>query len=158
MSNAGQAIFTQVIADYRNALTEYRKDAESFFLGDMLGMDMEQTIKVGDKTIKASSSSKKAQSVVTQCPLSGTLRLVHLFESVRFIPIGNTPYKVEAGKMVRGRFVSEAVAKEGTLDAKGIAEVGKLTPGKSYRVTFYPKVKKSDLDALFASYAPVQKD
>ncbi|MFM5080216.1 RHS repeat-associated core domain-containing protein [Aeromonas veronii] len=158
MSNAGQAIFTQVIADYRNALTEFRKDAESFFLGDVLGMDMEQTIKVGDKTIKASSSSKKAQSVVTQCPLSGTLRLVHLFESVRFIPIGNTPYKVEAGKMVRGRFVSEAVAKEGTLDAKGIAEVGKLTPGKSYRVTFYPKVKKSDLDALFASYAPVQKD
>ncbi|WP_421302218.1 hypothetical protein [Aeromonas veronii] len=40
MSNAGQAVFTQVIADYRNALTEYRKDAESFFLGDMLGMDM----------------------------------------------------------------------------------------------------------------------
>ncbi|MFQ2083797.1 RHS repeat-associated core domain-containing protein [Aeromonas veronii] len=158
MSNAGQAVFTQVIADYRNALTEYRKDAESFFLGDMLGMDMEQTIKVGDKTIKASSSSKKAQSVVTQCPLSGTLRLVHMFESVRFIPIGNTPYKVEAGKIVRGRFVSEGVAKEGTLDAKGIAEVGKLTPGKSYRVTFYPKVKKSDLDALFASYAPVQKD
>ncbi|MDM5140240.1 DUF6531 domain-containing protein [Aeromonas bestiarum] len=158
MSNAGQAVFTQVIADYRNALTEYRKDAESFFLGDMLGMDMEQTIKVGDKTIKASSSSKKAQSVITQCPLSGTLRLVHLFESVRFIPIGNTPYKVEAGKMVRGRFVSEAVANEGTLDAKGVAEVGKLTPGKSYRVTFYPKVKKSDLDALFASYVPVQKD
>ncbi len=158
MSNAGQAVFTQVIADYRNALTEYRKDAESFFLGDMLGMDMEQTIKVGDKTVKASSSSKKAQSVVTQCPLSGTLRLVHLFESVRFIPIGNTPYKVEAGKMVRGRFVSEAVAKEGTLDAKGIAEVGTLTPGKSYRVTFYPKVKKSDLDALFASYLPVQQD
>ncbi|MGY3912081.1 RHS repeat-associated core domain-containing protein [Aeromonas piscicola] len=158
MSNAGQAVFTQVIADYRNALTEYRKDAESFFLGDMLGMDMEQTIKVGDKTIKASSSSKKAQSVVTECPQSGTLRLVHLFESVRFIPIGNTPYKVEAGKMVRGRFVSEAVADEGTLDAKGIAEVGKLAPGQSYQVTFYPKVKKSDLDALFASYVPVQQD
>ena len=92
MNNAGQAVFNQVLADYRNALKEYRKDAESFFLGDMLGMDMEQTIKVGDKTIKASSSSSKAQSVVTQCPLSGTLRLVHLFESVRFIPIGNTPY------------------------------------------------------------------
>lgn len=158
MSNAGQAVFTQVIADYRNALKEYRKDAESFFLGDMLSMDMEQTIKVGDKTITASSGSKKAQSVVTQCPLSGTLRLVHMFESVRFIPIGDTPYKVEAGKMVRGRFVSEAVAKEGTLDTKGIAEVGNLAPGKSYRVTFYPNVKKSDLDALFASYVPVQKD
>lgn len=98
MSNAGQAVFTQVIADYRNALTEYRKDAESFFLGDMLGMDMEQTIKVGDKTVKASSSSKKAQSVVTQCPLSGTLRLVHLFESVRFIPIGNTPTRWKRAK------------------------------------------------------------
>ncbi len=158
MSNVGQAVFNEVIADYRNVLSAYRKDAESFFLGDMLSMDMEQTIKVGDKTITASSGSKKAQSVVTQCPLSGTLRLVHLFESVRFIPIGNTPYKVEAGKLVRGRFVSEAVVKEGTLDAKGIAEVGKLTPGKSYRVTFYPNVKKSDLDTLFASYAPVQKD
>ena len=158
MNNAGQAVFNQVLADYRNALKEYRKDAESFFLGDMLGMDMEQTIKVGDKTIKASSSSSKAQSVVTQCPLSGTLRLVHLFESVRFIPIGNTPYKVEAGNMTRTGFMPEAVVKEGSLDAKGIAEIGKLTPGKSYRVTFYPNVKKSDLDALFASYAPVQKD
>ena len=158
MNNAGQAVFNQVLADYRNALTEYRKDAESFFLGDMLSMDMEQTIKVGDKTIKASSSSSKAQSVVTQCPLSGTLRLVHLFESVRFIPIGNTPYKVEAGKMAGKRFMPEDVVKEGSLDAKGIAEIGKLTPGKSYRVTFYPNVKKIDLDALFASYAPVQKD
>ncbi|WP_421195460.1 RHS repeat-associated core domain-containing protein [Aeromonas enteropelogenes] len=158
MSNPGQAIFTQVIADYRNALKEYRQDAESFFLGDMLGMDMEQTIKVGDKKITASSGSNKAQSVVTQCPQSGTLRLVHMFESVRFIPIGNTPYKVEAGKVMRGQFASEAVVKEGTLDAKGIAEVGKLTPGKSYRVTFYPTVKKGDLDALFTSYAPVQKD
>ncbi|WP_349921887.1 RHS repeat-associated core domain-containing protein [Aeromonas veronii] len=158
MSNAGQAVFNQVIADYRNALKEYRKDAESFFLGDLLSMDMEQTIKVGDKKVTASSNSKKAQSVVTQCPLSGTLRLVHLFESVRFIPIGNTPYRVEAGKMVRGRFVSESVVKEGTLDAKGIAEVGKLVPGKSYRVTFYPNVKKADLDGLFASYAPVQQD
>ncbi|MGY3942930.1 polymorphic toxin type 46 domain-containing protein [Aeromonas tecta] len=158
MNDAGQAVFNQVLADYRNALTEYRKDAESFFLGDMLSMDMEQTIKVGDKTITTSSGSNKTQSVVTQCPLSGTLRLVHLFESVRFIPIGNTPYKVEAGKMAGKAFISEVTVKEGSLDAKGIAEVGQLTPGKSYRVTFYPNVKKSDLDTLFASYAPVQKD
>lgn len=66
MSNVGQAVFNEVIADYRNVLSAYRKDAKSFFLGDMLSMDMEQTIKVGDKTITASSGSKKAQSVVTQ--------------------------------------------------------------------------------------------
>ncbi|MGY3925096.1 DUF6531 domain-containing protein [Aeromonas jandaei] len=158
MSNAGQAVFTQVIADYRNALTEYRKDAESFFLGDMLGMDMEQTIKVGDKTIKASSSSKKAQSVVTQCPLSGTLRLVHMFESVRFIPIGNTPYLVESGKMEKGTFIPVKEERKGALDAKGVAEIGSLKPGQSYRVTFYPNVKKSDFDGLFSSYQTVQAD
>ena len=44
MSNVGQAVFNEVIADYRNVLNAYRKDAESFFLGDMLSMDMEQTI------------------------------------------------------------------------------------------------------------------
>ncbi|PJG57636.1 DUF6531 domain-containing protein, partial [Aeromonas cavernicola] len=156
MSNA---VFLQAMADYRNALTEYRADADSFFLGDMLGMEMEQTIKVGDKTIKAASGSNKAQSVVTQCPLSGTLRLVHMFESTRFIPIGHTPYKVEAVKRgPRGHFISEKVVKEGTLDAKGIAEIGNLTPGQSYRVTFYPNVTKSDLDGLFSSYQTVQAD
>ena len=158
MSNAGQQLFSQVIKDYQQSLAAYRKDAESYWLGETFGMNMEQTIKVGDQKITASTSSSEVESVVTQCPLSGTLRLVHMFESVRFIPIGNTPYKIEPVKRVKGRYVNDGPIKSGTLDAKGIAEVGQLEPGKSYRVSFYPDLHKSDLETLFASYAPVQAD
>ncbi|WP_207269058.1 hypothetical protein, partial [Pseudomonas sp. GW531-R1] len=84
-----------VLRDFRDCLNTFDDWAESFWSGSAL--QVEQVFKVGDDVALVEPvSSKKPNAVVAQCDAQGSLTLVHLFESTRFVPIGNTPVVLQA--------------------------------------------------------------
>ncbi|KRP54458.1 hypothetical protein TU79_24740, partial [Pseudomonas trivialis] len=84
-----------VFRDFRDCLNTFDAWAESFWSGSALAL--EQIFKVGDDvTLSAPASSRTPSAVVATCPAQGSLTLVHLFESTRLVPIGDTPVMVQA--------------------------------------------------------------
>jgi hypothetical protein len=80
-----------VLQDFRHCLSDYDSWAERFWTGRAL--DIEQMFKVGNEVslAPAKNGGKQVSAVVAACPAQGPLTLVHMFQSSRFVPIGNTP-------------------------------------------------------------------
>ena len=80
-----------VLGDFRRCLNTYDAWAESFF--SFSALDVEQVFKVGDEVALVAPINRSIipSSTVATCQANGTLTLVHMFQSARFVPIGNTP-------------------------------------------------------------------
>ena len=140
-----------VLRDFRNCLNTFDEWAESFWSGSAL--EVEQVFKVGEEVaLVAPASSKKSIRTVAVCKAQGALTLVHLFESTRFVPIGNTPVMLQA--------IAQDDSPMGapiphTIGPSGILEVKDCTRDQRYQITFYPNVSKDHVKALYASYQSV---
>ena len=140
-----------VLRDFRNCLNTFDEWAESFWSGSAL--EVEQVFKVGEEVaLVAPASSKKPIRTVAVCKAQGTLTLVHLFESTRFVPIGNTPVILQAIAQDNSPIGAPIPH---TIGPSGILEVKDCTRDQRYQVTFYPNVSKDHVKALYASYQSV---
>ncbi|AIB35586.1 RHS repeat-associated core domain-containing protein [Pseudomonas simiae] len=140
-----------VFRDFRSCLNSFDEWAESFWSGSAL--NVEQVFRVGeDVALVAPASSKKPNRTVAVCKAQGSLTLVHMFESTRFVPIGNTPVMLQAIGS-DGKPFGAPIRR--TIDASGILEVNECIRDQRYQVTFYPNVSKAHVKALYASYQSV---
>ncbi|MBI6583771.1 RHS domain-containing protein [Pseudomonas synxantha] len=142
---------SRVLADFRTCLNTFDEWAASLLSGSAL--TVEQVFKVGeDVALVAPASSDKPSRTVAQCKAQGGLTLVHLFESTRFVPIGNTQVELQA--LARdGSPVGAPLHR--TIGPSGILEVNDCTRDQQYQITFYPNVSKDHVKALYASYTSV---
>jgi RHS repeat-associated protein len=141
----------QVIDDFkRNSMARYRKEAESLLSGWMLDADQQFTIGDEIKTVKADKDDTKVTTWAT-CPANGELKLLHAFDSVNFVPIGNTPYEVRETSLPLFSDRKPQIF-SGTLDENGLGSIIGCHPNRPYIVRFYPNVGEADLQKLYASY------
>ncbi|WLH70835.1 hypothetical protein PSH59_12210 [Pseudomonas sp. FP2309] len=84
-----------VLSDFRRCLNHYDAWAERFF--SFSALDVEQVFKVGDEVaiVAPINRSLFPSTTVATCQATGTLTLVHMFQSARFVPIGDTPVVVQ---------------------------------------------------------------
>jgi RHS repeat-associated protein len=141
----------KIIAEFQACLTKYKSTARIFS-----GLSVEQQFQVGDEVRTSTSIDSKGNAkYVAACPKSGKLTLIHSFESARFVPIGETPVRLEpidAKNNVTGPVTDIR------LGANGTAEVPDLLPSQRYLITFYPNPTEDDLARLFKSYDAVITD
>ncbi|MCV4289762.1 DUF6531 domain-containing protein [Pseudomonas capsici] len=145
-----------IINDFKKCLTDYREHAEAWY-GGLL--DAEQQFKVGDEVGTADKDSKQSNTLYANCPANGKLKLVHSFESARFVPIGNTPVRlvpVEDGRVYGKNEVGQAIDLK--IGPSGILEVTGLKPNQQYAITFFPNPTRAQIDSLFKSYQGVIGD
>ncbi|HEF4759190.1 TPA: RHS domain-containing protein [Pseudomonas putida] len=144
-----------LLKDFRLCLNNYEAWAESFWSGGTL--DVEQVFKVGNdvQLTAPKHSTTPVSSTVAQCPASGPLTLVHMFEAARFVPIGNTPVVLEPliSEGPDGSTYGKAIHK--TIGPSGILEIPDCWRGNRYRITFFPDVTTDHVKALYASYQGV---
>nr|WP_237151094.1 DUF6531 domain-containing protein [Pseudomonas sp. ADAK13] len=140
-----------VLRDFRECLNTFDDWAESFW--SFSALEVEQVFKVGDEVaLIAPVSSKAPSTTVAMCKSNGALTLVHMFESRRFVPIGNTPVMLQA-IAEDGSPIGPPVHK--TIGPSGILEATDCTRDQQYQVSFYPNVSKDHVKALYASYQSV---
>ena len=140
-----------VLRDFRTCLNAFDEWAESFWSGSAL--DVEQVFKVGQEvSLVAPASSKQPNRTVAVCKAQGSLTLVHMFESTRFVPIGNTPVMLQAIGS-DGTPFGDPIRR--TIDASGILEINDCIRDQRYQITFYPNVSNAHVKALYASYQSV---
>ncbi|MBT2374707.1 type IV secretion protein Rhs, partial [Pseudomonas fluorescens] len=141
-----------VLGDFRKCLNTYDSWAESFW--SFSALDVEQVFKVGDEVALVAPIHRSIlpSSTVAMCPASGSLNLVHMFQSARFVPIGNTPVMLQKVDP-KGGPLGEPIHK--TIGPSGILEITECTRGQPYRVSFYPNVSREQVKALYASYQSV---
>ncbi|MGY2377219.1 DUF6531 domain-containing protein, partial [Pseudomonas sp. SDO524_S393] len=140
-----------VLHDFRGCLNTFDEWAERFW--SFSALEVEQVFKVGNEVaLVAPASSKKLSPVVALCEAQGSMTLVHMFESTQFVPIGNTPVRVQAiaadGSPI-GPPIHQTIGPTGILDVKG------CNRNQRYQITFYPTVSKDHVKALYASYQTV---
>ncbi|WP_411379467.1 RHS repeat-associated core domain-containing protein [Pseudomonas sp. MPB26] len=137
-----------VFRDFRECLNTFDAWAESFWTGSAL--EVEQVFKVGDEvSLVAPASSKEPSRTVAVCKAQGSLTLVHMFESTRFVPIGNTPVMLQA---IAADGSSTGAPLHRTIGPNGILQIDDCTRDQPYQITFYPNVSKDHVKALYASY------
>ncbi|MGF6094367.1 RHS repeat-associated core domain-containing protein [Pseudomonas sp. 18175] len=142
-----------VLRDFRACLNDFDAWAESFW--SFSALEVEQVFKVGDEVaLVAPASSQKPHRTVALCKAQGSLTLVHLFESTRFVPIGNTPVMLQ-GIASDGSPIGAPM--HHVIGPSGILEVKDCTRDQRYQITFYPNVSKEHVKALYASYQSVIK-
>ncbi|MBE8593745.1 type IV secretion protein Rhs, partial [Pseudomonas sp. MAFF 301449] len=141
-----------VLSDFQRCLNHYDAWAESFF--SFSALDIEQVFKVGDEVALVAPINRSLfpSATVAQCQASGTLTLVHMFQSSRFVPIGNTPVVLQRIDP-NGGPLGEPIHK--TIGPSGILEIKECDRNQQYRVSFYPNVSKEHFKALYASYQSV---
>ncbi|WP_395611387.1 RHS repeat-associated core domain-containing protein [Pseudomonas sp. B22129] len=141
-----------VLSDFKRCLNSYDTWAESFF--SFSALDIEQVFKVGDEVALVAPINRSIlpSSTVATCKANGTLTLVHMFQSARFVPIGNTPVVLQRADPEGGP-LGEPIHK--TIGPSGILEVTECDRNQQYRVNFYPNVSKAHYKALYASYQSV---
>ncbi|AZE84350.1 Rhs-family protein [Pseudomonas orientalis] len=141
----------RVLQDLRNCLNTFDAWADSLFSGSAL--EVEQVFKVGDDVaLVAPISSDTPSRTVAQCKAQGGLTVVHLFESTRFVPIGNTPVTLQA---IAPDGTPFGAPLHRTIGPSGRLEVPECTRDQQYQITFYPNVSKDHVRALYASYQSV---
>nr|WP_244640591.1 RHS repeat-associated core domain-containing protein [Pseudomonas fluorescens] len=141
----------RVLQDLRNCLNTFDAWTDSLFSGSAL--EVEQVFKVGDEVaLVAPISSDTPSRTVAQCKAQGGLTLVHLFESTRFVPIGNTPVTLQA---IAPDGTPMGAPLHRTIGPGGRLEVPECTRDQRYQITFYPNVSKDHVKALYASYQSV---
>ncbi|MBN2993204.1 type IV secretion protein Rhs, partial [Pseudomonas cedrina subsp. fulgida] len=149
--DAKQPDVDSVFLDFRNCLNTFDAWAESFWSGSAL--DVEQVFKVGEEvSLVAPASSKKPNRAVAVCKAQGSLTLVHMFESTRFVPIGNTPVMVQA---IAADGSPTGAPIHRTIGPSGILHIDDCTRDQRYQITFYPNVSQDHVKALYASYQSV---
>nr|WP_306958621.1 RNase A-like domain-containing protein [Pseudomonas synxantha] len=141
-----------VLRDFRDCLNTFDAWAESFW--SFSALDVEQVFKVGDEValVAPINRSLLPSSTVATCPASGTLTLVHMFQSTRFVPIGNTPVMLQRVDP-NGGALGDPIHK--TIGPNGILEITECDRNQQYRVSFYPNVSRDHVKALYASYQSV---
>ena len=141
----------RVFGDFRHCLNTFDTWAESFWSGSAL--EVEQVFKVGDEVaLVAPVSSKAPSKTVAMCSAQGSLTLVHMFESTRFVPIGNTPVMLQA---IAADGSPMGLPLYRTIGPSGILEITECDRNQLYQITFYPNVSKDHVKALYASYQTV---
>ncbi|PRA14959.1 MULTISPECIES: DUF6531 domain-containing protein, partial [Pseudomonas] len=141
-----------VISDFKRCLNHYDAWAESFF--SFSALDIEQVFKVGDEValVAPIDRSLLPSTTTATCQADGTLTLVHMFQSARFVPIGNTPVMVQRIDP-KGSPLGEPLHR--TIGPSGILEIKECDRNQQYRVSFYPNVSKAHFKALYTSYQSV---
>ncbi|WP_139136488.1 DUF6531 domain-containing protein, partial [Pseudomonas simiae] len=141
-----------VISDFKRCLNHYDAWAESFF--SFSALDIEQVFKVGDEVALVAPINRSLfpSTTTATCQANGTLTLVHMFQSSRFVPIGNTPVMVQRIDPTGGP-LGEPLHK--TIGPSGILEITECDRNQQYRVSFYPNVSTAHFKALYASYQSV---
>ncbi|MBJ2211967.1 RHS domain-containing protein [Pseudomonas carnis] len=141
-----------VFRDFRDCLNTFDEWAKSFW--SFSALDVEQVFKVGDDVALVAPVNRSLfpSSTVATCQATGTLTLVHMFQSTRFVPIGNTPVIVQRVDP-NGGPLGEPLHK--TIGPSGILEVTECDRNQQYRVSFYPNVSQDHLKALYTSYHSV---
>ncbi|AZF31410.1 Rhs-family protein [Pseudomonas sp. R4-35-07] len=141
-----------VLSDFRGCLNHYDSWAQNFFSSSAL--DVEQVFKVGNEVALVAPINRSIfpSSTVATCQANGTLTLVHMFQSSRFVPIGNTPVMLQRIDPDGGP-LGEPIHK--TIGPSGILEVTECDRNQRYRVSFYPDVSSEHFKALYASYQSV---
>ncbi|MBK3434490.1 RNase A-like domain-containing protein [Pseudomonas sp. CCI1.1] len=141
-----------VFRDFRDCLDTFDEWAKSFW--SFSALDVEQVFKVGDDVALVAPINRSLfpSSTVATCQATGALTLVHMFQSTRFVPIGNTPVIVQRVDPDGGP-LGEPLHK--TIGPSGILEVTECDRNQQYRVSFYPNVSQDHLKALYASYQSV---
>ncbi|RAH01500.1 RHS repeat-associated core domain-containing protein [Pseudomonas sp. Leaf98] len=141
-----------VLGDFRRCLNTYDAWAESFF--SFSALDVEQVFKVGDEVALVAPIDRSIipSTTVATCQTNGTLTLVHMFQSARFVPIGNTPVVLQRVDPDGGP-LGDPIHK--TIGPGGILEITECDRNQQYRVNFYPNVSSEHFKALYASYQSV---
>ena len=141
-----------VIRDFKRCLNHYDAWAESFF--SFSALDIEQVFKVGDEVALVAPINRSLfpSTTTATCQANGSLTLVHMFQSSRFVPIGNTPVMVQRIDP-NGGPLGEPIHK--TIGPSGILEITECDRNQQYRVSFYPNVSNTHFKALYASYQAV---
>ncbi len=141
-----------VFRDFRECLNTFDDWASSFW--SFSALDVEQVFKVGDEValVAPINRSLYPSSTVATCQANGTLTLMHMFQSTRFVPIGNTPVMLQRVDP-NGGPLGEPIHK--TIGPSGILEIDECERHQQYRVSFYPNVSKDHVKALYASYQTV---
>jgi len=142
----------EVLQDFRNCLNDYDTWAEQFWSGDAL--DLKQVFKVGDEVSLGpmANGGRQLSALVARCPAQGPLTLVHMFQTARFVPIGDTPVVLEPiikdkqGKVTFGDPIPHVIG------PSGILEIPECDRGQRYRISFFPNVTTDHVKALYASY------
>ncbi|RDS88791.1 type IV secretion protein Rhs, partial [Pseudomonas fluorescens] len=142
----------RVFRDFRGCLNTFDEWAGSFWSASAL--EVEQVFKVGDEVALVAPINRSIipSSTVATCPANGTLTLVHMFESTRFVPIGNTPVMLQRVDP-NGGPLGEPIHK--TIGPSGLLEITECDRNQPYRISFYPNVSRDHVKALYGSYQSV---
>lgn len=89
-----EANYKKIMTDMSQMVQNYIANNQERFWGSLLNMD--QQIKSGDMTLATGSVDANSMAFYTECSKSEkkTITLTHAFESVKFIPIAGTPFKL----------------------------------------------------------------
>ncbi|MGR3966392.1 type IV secretion protein Rhs, partial [Pseudomonas sp. 910_23] len=141
-----------VFRDFRDCLNTFDDWANSFW--SFSALELEQVFKVGDEVTLVAPINRSLfpSSTVATCRANGTLTLVHMFQSTRFVPIGDTAVMLQRVDPNGGQ-LGEPIHK--TIGPSGILEITGCDRNQQYRVSFYPNVSQDHLKALYASYQSV---
>ncbi|WP_058958962.1 RHS repeat-associated core domain-containing protein [Pseudomonas syringae] len=152
--NAKTPDVSLILKDFNNCLSDYKEWADSFWTG--WALDVDQTFKVGNEVSITERKTKiGAVETYATCPLAGDFTIIHMFDSARFVPIGNTPVRLEP--VTKGYVYDDVTGPviETTIGPTGIKIIDGCKKGQMYRITFFPKVSQSDVKALYDSYQGV---
>ncbi|WP_172979363.1 RHS repeat-associated core domain-containing protein [Pseudomonas kitaguniensis] len=143
-----------ILKDFNHCLSDYKEWADGFWTG--WALDVDQTFKVGNEvSITQRKTKTDAVKTYATCPLAGDFTLIHMFDSARFVPIGNTPVRLEpVTKGIMSDDVTGPVI-ETTIGPTGIKVIDGCKKGQLYRITFFPNVSQNDVKALYNSYQGV---
>ena len=141
-----------VLRNFRECLNIFDDWASSFW--SFSALDVEQVFKVGDEVALVAPINRSIfpGSTVATCQANGTLTLVHMFQSTRFVPIGNTPVMLQRVDP-NGGPLGEPIHE--TIGPSGILEITECDRNQPYRISFYPNVSTEHVKALYASYQSV---
>ncbi|QDH64245.1 RHS repeat-associated core domain-containing protein [Pseudomonas azotoformans] len=142
----------RVFRDFRGCLNTFDDWAQSFWR--LSALEVEQVFKVGDEVALVAPINRSIipSSTVATCPANGTLTLVHMFQSTRFVPIGDTPVMLQRVDP-NGGPLGEPI--HNTIGPSGILEITECDRNQPYRITFYPNVSRDHVQALYGSYQSV---
>jgi RHS repeat-associated protein len=146
-----------ILKDFNNCLSDYKNWADGFWTG--WAMDVDQKFKVGNEvSVTQRRTRTGAVETFAVCPKDGKFTLIHAFETARYVPIGNTPVRIEQVEkaMIGYSVVGAPINKK--IGPSGIETIDNCIPGKQYRITFFPDVSESDVKALYGSYKGVISD
>ncbi|RQW63624.1 Rhs family protein [Vibrio viridaestus] len=165
-----ELMYKNIKADFDQSITQYKKECENFWYGWALEMEQKVVVNGSEKSADADDSTIQAELIT--CPYDGKLKIVHCFEAEVYVPIPNTPFKIQPVKKRNSTssgysyymgynaysnvsYVNDGDPIEGTIGKDGMADVqldADRYRGKLLRITFYPEVTKSDIDTLLQSY------